>query len=117
MAVASLGDQLHPAVIAVTGPGHDLGQHPRQDLAYPHRVGHATSPGAGIGGTARSAGAWAASSSLGSARRPAVAWMMAATWWWSTCGVRGGPAPVEAGLAGQAGPGHAHGGGVVELDR
>jgi hypothetical protein len=40
VAVAGLGDQLGPPLVAVTGPVHDLGQHPRQDLADADRLGH-----------------------------------------------------------------------------
>jgi hypothetical protein len=43
MAVAGLGDQLGPAVVALAGPIHDLSQHPRQQLAHPGRVAHAVS--------------------------------------------------------------------------
>jgi hypothetical protein len=81
VAVAGLGHQAHPTVIALAGPVHHLGQHPRQDLAHPNRARHATSPGAGISGTTRSPGAAPASSSAGSIRSPAVARIMAATWW------------------------------------
>jgi hypothetical protein len=81
VAVAGLGDQLGPAVVAVAGPVHDLGQHSGQGLAYQDRLGHATTPGCGGSGTIRSPGAWAASSAAGSARSPVVARMTAATWW------------------------------------
>ena len=50
VAVAGLGDQLGPAVIAVAGPVHDLPEDAGEQLAHPDRLGHATSPGAGIGG-------------------------------------------------------------------
>ncbi len=43
VAVAGLGDQLGPPLIALPGPLHDLGQHPRQYLAHAGRVGHAGS--------------------------------------------------------------------------
>jgi hypothetical protein len=43
MAVAGLGDQLHPALVAGPGPVHDLGQHRRQLVANPGRLGHADS--------------------------------------------------------------------------
>jgi hypothetical protein len=81
VAVAGLSDQLGPAVIAVAGPLDDLAEDAGQQLAHPYRLGHATSPGAGISGTIRSPGACSASSSAGSRRRPEVARMMAATWW------------------------------------
>ncbi len=81
MAVPGLGDQLGPAVIAVAGPLHDLGQHPREHVAHAGRVAHATSPGTGMPGTTRKPGACSASSPAGSARNPALARMMAATWW------------------------------------
>jgi hypothetical protein len=77
VAVAGLGDQLGPAVTAVPGP---LDQLAEEQLPHPGRLGHATSPGAGMGGTARSPGAWAASNSPGSARSPELACTMAATW-------------------------------------
>jgi hypothetical protein len=44
MAVAGLGHELGPPVIAVPGPLHNLGQHPRQDLTHPDRLAHAASP-------------------------------------------------------------------------
>jgi hypothetical protein len=81
MAVAGLSDQLGPPRIVVAGPVHDLAQDARDQLPDTNRLGHATSPGAGIGGTARSPGACSANSTTGSARSPAVARMMAATWW------------------------------------
>jgi len=81
VAVAGLGYQLGPAVIAVAGPVHDLTEDTGEQLAHPHRLRHATSPGVGIGGTARSPDGAAASSSVGSARSPALARMMAPTWW------------------------------------
>jgi hypothetical protein len=40
VAVASLRDQLHPAVIASPGPVHDLTEDPRQQLTHAGRVGH-----------------------------------------------------------------------------
>jgi hypothetical protein len=43
VAVASLRDQLGPAVIAVPGPVHDLRQHPREHVADAGRLGHADS--------------------------------------------------------------------------
>jgi hypothetical protein len=86
VAVAGLGNQFSPPVVAVPGPGHDLGQDAGEQLAHPGRLRHATSPGGG--GTTRSPGACSPSSAAGSRRRPVVARMMAATWWWSTAGVR-----------------------------
>jgi hypothetical protein len=80
VAVAGLGDQLGPPLIAVGGPVHDLPQDAREQLAHAHRLGHAASPGAGMPGTTRSPGACSANSWVGSARSPAVARMMAATW-------------------------------------
>jgi hypothetical protein len=44
VAVASLGDQLYLAVVAVAGSIDDLGQHSGQGLAYQDRLGHATTP-------------------------------------------------------------------------
>ena len=79
VAVAGLGDQLGPPRIAVAGPLDDLPEHAREQLAHPGRLGHATSPGAGIDGTTRRPGACSASSPAGSARSPAVARMTAAT--------------------------------------
>jgi hypothetical protein len=43
MAVAGLGDQLDPPLIALAGPVHDLGQHPREHVTDAGRVGHAGS--------------------------------------------------------------------------
>jgi hypothetical protein len=43
VAVASLRDQLHPAVIASPGPVHDLTEDPRQQLTHAGRLGHADS--------------------------------------------------------------------------
>jgi hypothetical protein len=40
VAVAGLGDQLGPPLIAVTGPVHDLGQDAGEQLAHPGRLGH-----------------------------------------------------------------------------
>jgi hypothetical protein len=88
MAVAGLGDQLGPPLVAVTGAVDDLGEDAGEQLAHANRVGHAAPSGAGIGGTTRSPGACSASSPAGSHRSLLVAWMMAATWWWSTWGVR-----------------------------
>jgi hypothetical protein len=88
VAVASLGDQLGPALVAVAGSVHDLSQDTGQQLAHLNRLGHAAPSGAGISGTTRSPGACSANSSVGSARSAAVVRMMAATWWWSTWGVR-----------------------------
>jgi hypothetical protein len=42
VAVAGLGDQLGPAVVAVAGPVHDLGQHPGS--TSPTRAGLVTGP-------------------------------------------------------------------------
>ena len=81
VAVAGLGDQLGPPVIAVTSPVDDLPEDAGEQLAYANRLGHATSPGVGIPGTTRSAGFCSASSTPGSVRSPALARMMAATWW------------------------------------
>jgi hypothetical protein len=81
VAVAGLSDQLRPPVIAMPGPLDDLAEDAGQQLAHPYRLGHATSPGAGISGTIRSPGACSANSSAGSRRSPALARMMAATWW------------------------------------
>src|SRR5215207_6515830 len=88
VAVAGLGDQLGPPLVAVPGSVDDLGEGAGEQLAHANRVGHAAPSGAGIGGTTRSAGACSASTSAGSRRSPVVARTMAATWWWSTCGVR-----------------------------
>src|SRR5215207_1117048 len=88
VAVAGLGDQLSPPLVAVTGSVDDLGEDAGEQLTHANRVGHAAPSGAGIGGRTRSPGACWASSPAGSARSPAVARMMAATWWWSTWGVR-----------------------------
>jgi hypothetical protein len=79
VAVAGLSDQLGPAVVAVPGPVDDLPEDAGEQLAHPGRLGHATSPGAGISGTTRSPGACPASSRAGSARSEAVARMTAAT--------------------------------------
>jgi hypothetical protein len=87
VAVAGLGDEFGPARVAVPGPLDDLGQHTRQDLAYPGRLAHAASP-LPSARRSRATPATGASRSAGSARRPVVARMIAATWWWSTCGVR-----------------------------
>jgi hypothetical protein len=76
VAVAGLGDQLHPTLVTLAGPVHDLGQHAGEQLRHLNRLTHAASPGSG---TTRSPGAWAASSSPGSHRRPVVARMIAAT--------------------------------------
>jgi hypothetical protein len=81
MAVAGLSDQLGPPRIAVAGPVDHLTEDTRQQLPHPHRLRHATSPGAGTSGTTRSPGACSASSTPGSVRSPALARMMAATWW------------------------------------
>jgi hypothetical protein len=81
VAVAGLGDQLGPPLVAMTGPVHDLGQDAREQLAHQDRLRHATSPGAGTSGTTRSPGACSANSVVGSARSAAVVRMMAATWW------------------------------------
>jgi hypothetical protein len=78
-AVAGGGDLLHPPVIAGPGPSDGLGHNAREQLCHADRLGHATSPGAGIGGTTRSPGACSASSTLGSARSPRLARMMAPT--------------------------------------
>jgi hypothetical protein len=43
VAVAGLGDQLHPAVIAGPGPVHDLAEDPWQQLTHAGRVAHADS--------------------------------------------------------------------------
>src|SRR5215211_3966624 len=45
VAVAGLGDQLHPAVIAGPGPVHDLAEDAREQLAHAKRLGHAALPG------------------------------------------------------------------------
>ena len=87
VAVAGLGDQLGPARHSRARPAPRPPQDTGEQLAYPGRLGHATL-GAGIGGQTRSPGACSANSPAGSVRRPVVARMMAATWWWSTCGVR-----------------------------
>src|SRR4029453_18318888 len=87
-AVAGGRHLLGPAVIAGAGTVDHLLQDAREQLAQPDRPGHAASPGAGMSGTTRSPGACPANSSAGSARSPVVARMMAATWWWSTWGVR-----------------------------
>jgi hypothetical protein len=81
VAVAGLGDQLRPPLIARAGPVHQLPEDAGEQLAHANRVGHAASPGAGIGGTTRSPGACSASSAAGSARSPVVARTMAATCW------------------------------------
>ena len=52
VAVAGLGDQLGPPVVAVPGAVHDLGQHPWEHVAHAGRVGHA-----GSSSTSRSVGA------------------------------------------------------------
>src|SRR5436309_8340143 len=44
MAVAGLGDQLHPAVIVRTGPSDGLSHHLRQDLTDVNRLGHVGPP-------------------------------------------------------------------------
>jgi hypothetical protein len=43
-AVAGLGDLLYPAVIARTGPRDGLSDHPREDLAHTHWLGHVGLP-------------------------------------------------------------------------
>jgi hypothetical protein len=81
VAVAGLGDELGPAVIAVPGPVDNLGEDAGEQLAHVNRVGHAAPSGAGIDGTTRSPGACSASNAAGSAYWTEVARMMAATWW------------------------------------
>jgi hypothetical protein len=78
VAVACLGDQLGPAVIARPSAGDDLAQDAREQVCDRHRLAHAASLGSG---TTRRPGAWVASSSAGSARSPELARTMAATWW------------------------------------
>jgi hypothetical protein len=78
VAVAGLGDQLGPPVIAVAGPLDHLPQDTGEQLPHSGRLVHATSPGFG---TTRSPGARSANSTAGSTHNPAVARMMAATWW------------------------------------
>jgi hypothetical protein len=80
MAVASLGHELSPPVIVVPGPLDDLGQDPGQDLAHPGRLAHAASP-LPSARRSRDTSGTGASRSPGSWRSPAVARMMAATWW------------------------------------
>src|SRR4029453_4467626 len=84
-AVAGRGALLGPPLIARAGPVDDLLEDAGQQLPDLDGLGHAASPGSG---TTRSPGACSFDSSAGSARSPIVARMMAATWWWSTCGVR-----------------------------
>ena len=81
VAVASLSDQLHPAVIAVAGSIDDLPEDAGEQLAHADRLGHATTPGCGGSGTIRSPGACSTNNAAGSARSPLVARMTAATWW------------------------------------
>ena len=57
MAVAGLGNQLGPAVIACSGPVHDLAENAGEQLAHVNRLRHAASPGSGVGVTTRRPGA------------------------------------------------------------
>jgi hypothetical protein len=44
VAVAGLGNQLGPAVIARTSPSNGLSDHRREDLAHPNQLGHVGLP-------------------------------------------------------------------------